>query len=214
MSIAAAAERLAAGELLIHPTESVYGIGGFLEDHPLGTLRRMKARASGGFVVLIPSCRAVDPLFADPALPGRWARAARRLAEAFWPGPLTLVMDDPKDVFHPAAKAADGTVAVRVPGHPLTLELLAACGRPITSSSANRPGDAPARTARQAVAAAASLGLDCRALDAGPLTGGVTSTLLRLGPSGPVLIREGRVGVLDLSEVLGAPARHALRHPV
>lgn len=188
--------RLERGEIIIHPTESVYGFGGLLLDAPLRTLRRVKGRPKGGFVVLIPSAATVDALLGD---------LGRALAEAFWPGPLTLVLDDREGIFHPGAKALDGSVAVRVPGHEGTLDLLRRCGRPMTSSSANRPGLPPARTARGARAAARECGLDPFTIDAGQLPGGPTSTLLRLAADGPKLIREGRIDVLQLKEVTNIP---------
>ncbi|MCY3676286.1 MAG: hypothetical protein F4Z31_09025 [Gemmatimonadetes bacterium] len=181
------------GELVIHPTEAVYGIGGFLDDAPLARLRRIKERAGGGFVVLIPSAEFVRDLLG-------WA--GHLFARAFWPGPLTLVLEDPEDRFHPAAKAADGSVAVRVPGHPVTLDLLDAAGRPITSTSANPPGSAPARTVAAARDAGRAMGTALFALDAGSLPGGAPSTLVRLGAGGPQVIRPGSVDPARLNEAV------------
>lgn len=191
-----ARRRLEAGELVIHPTEAVYGLGGFLEDGPLARLRGLKNRSTGGFVVLIPSARSVADLLDSEG---------RALARAFWPGPLTLVLDDPGDRFHPGAKAPDGSVAVRVPGHPVTLRLLRDTGCPITSTSANRPGEPPAVTVPGACEAAVSLGTEPFALDAGPLPGGSASTLVRLDESCPILIRQGPLDLLELNEVLRLP---------
>ena len=194
-SIREAVRRLERGEVIIHPTETVYGFGGFLDDGPLGELEEIKGRTGSGFVVLIPSADAVA---------GMLGETGRALAEAFWPGPLTLVLDDPEEQFHPRARGADGSVAVRVPGHPLAMQLLEECGRPITSSSANPPGEPPACTAAEAVRAARARGRTLFALDAGPLPGGAASTLVRPGPDGPILIREGTVGMLQLEEALRA----------
>ena len=191
-SIGEALRRLADGAVIIHPAESVYGVGGFLEDRPLRVLRHLKKRSAGGFVVLIPSPDTVERLLGS---------RGHALAEAFWPGPLTLVLDDREGLFHPQAKAADGSVAVRVPGQNLTLDLLRSCGRPITSSSANEPGEPPALTAGEADAVARARGLDLFALDAGPLAGGAASTIVRLGSGPPTLIRVGMVDVLQLNEV-------------
>lgn len=185
------------GRLIIHPTESVYGFGGFLEDGPLGLLEHIKGRAGGGFVVLIPSAKSVA---------GMLGGVGRALADAFWPGPLTLVLDDPQRRFHPRVRAADGSVAVRVPGHQVTRRLLAACGRPITSSSANEPGAPPAVTVEQARQAARARGHDLTALDGGPLPGGSASTLVRPGPDRPILIREGPVNMLQLEAALARGA--------
>lgn len=183
-----AVRRLRDGQVIIHPTESVYGFGGFLDDGPLDVLEQLKGRAGGGFVVLIPSAESVAGMLDD---------AGRALADAFWPGPLTLVLDDPEGSFHARVKAADGSVAVRVPGHEVTRRVLEECGRPITSSSANPPGAPPALTAREARKAARARGHDLFALDAGPLPGGAASTLVRPGPDGPILIRKGPIDTLQ-----------------
>ena len=189
-----AVERLNDGRLIVHPTESVYGFGGLLDDAPLELLEDIKGRALG-FVVLIPSAGSVA---------GMLGRVGRALADAFWPGPLTLVLDDPQGRFHPRARAEDGSVAVRVPGHEVTRRLLAQCGRPITSSSANAPGAPPALTAEDALQAARARGHDLCALDCGPLPGGPASTLVRPGRNRPILIREGPVGMLQLEAALRA----------
>ena len=191
-----AGRRLEAGELVIHPTEAVYGVGGFLEDAPLARLRRLKDREAGGFVVLVPSVRDVADLLGAPG---------RALARAFWPGPLTLVVDDPRDRLHPGAKAADGSVALRVPGHPLALRLLRDAGRPITSTSANRPGEPPAVTAMAARETMRSLGAEAFALDAGRLAGGAASTLVSLREDRPKLIRRGPLDMLELNQVVRPP---------
>jgi len=193
-AVAEAVLRLHGGQIIVHPTESVYGFGGLLEDAPLRALQRLKGRSAGGFVVLIPAVDSVDGLLCD---------AGHALAEAFWPGPLTIVLDDPDNRFHPSAKAADGSVAVRMPGCDATLQLLMESGRSMTSSSANLRGLPPAVTAHDALAAARVGGMDLFALDAGVLAGGPTSTIVRLGRARPVLIREGRIGVLKLKEVAG-----------
>jgi len=195
-SLEEARRRLEQGELIVHPTEAVYGFGGFLDAVPLDRLRRLKRRPSAGFVVLIPSADSVAGLLDTAGL---------ALARTFWPGPLTLVVDDPHNRFPPGAKADDGTIAVRVPGHTVTLQLLRDARRPITSTSANRPGAPPAREADQARKEALALGTELFALDAGPLPGGAPSTLVRLGADCPKLIRQGPLDVLELRQVTGLP---------
>lgn len=195
-SLREARRQLESGELVIHPTEAVYGVGGFLENGPLTRLRGLKNRSAGGFVVLIPSARSIGDLLGARGM---------ALARAFWPGPLTLVLDDPADRFHPGAKAPDGSVAVRVPAHPLTLRLVRDAGRPITSTSANRPGAPPAVTAREAREAVISLGTEPFVLDAGPLPGGAASTLVSLREDCPKLIRQGPLDVLELNEIVRLP---------
>ena len=194
-SLRRAVRHLKRGRIVIHPTESVYGFGGFLDDGPLAELERIKGRSGRGFVVLIPSADTVATMLNE---------TGRVLAETFWPGPLTLVLDDDEGLFHPRARARDGSVAVRVPGHPLALRLLNACGRPLTSSSANAPGGLPARTAGEAAQAARDRGRDLFTLDAGPLPGGAASTLVRPRPDGLDLIREGPLGMVQLEDALRA----------
>lgn len=186
-----AARRIRAGELIVYPAESVYGIGGVLDEGPLTALRELKGRSSGGFVVLLPTARDAEPL-----LP----QVGCALGRAFWPGPLTLVADDPHDRFHPLAKAADGSVALRVPGRRATLALLEEVGRPLTSTSANRPGDPPATTATAAREAARAMGHTLFALDDGPLPGGAASTIVRLGDRGPVVLREGPIATRRIAD--------------
>ena len=187
-----ALRRLERGEVIAHPTETVYGFGGFLDAGPLATLQRLKGRTRGGFVVLIPS--------AD-AWRRRLGAVGRALADAFWPGPLTLAVDD-RDCRLPAAvRGPDGSVAVRVPGHEGLRRLLAAAGRPMTSSSANAPGSEPALTSRDARAVARARGHDLFALDGGRLAGGAASTIVRVGRRGARLIREGSISALQLNAV-------------
>lgn len=195
-----AARRLGNGELVVHPTESVYGFGCLLAPGPLAALRDLKERTSGGFVVLLPS--------PDHAA-GLLGPTGSALARAFWPGPLTLVVDDPQDRFHPDAKAEDGSVALRVPGHETALALLAATDAPMTSTSANAPGAPPAATAREARHAALARGRDLFALDAGPLPGGTPSTLVRAGSTGATLVRAGPIGLPALFAAAGVPVRSA-----
>ena len=180
--VQAAAARLRRGELLIHPTESVYGFGCLLEDSALALLRHLKGRPEDGFVVLLPSAETVADLLGEQGTV---------LARAFWPGPLTLVVDDPGDHLHPQAKAKDASVAIRVPGHPVARLLVEAAGRPITSTSANVPGQPPAVTVAGAREAARALGGEMAWLDAGRLPGGPASTLVRVKSAGPVLLRRG-----------------------
>ncbi len=197
LALAECARAVRAGELVVHPAESVYGFGGALDPRPLEALRALKGRASSGFVVLVPRVDEVEELL---------GAAGRALADAFWPGPLTLVVDDPAGRFPSGAKAADGSVAVRVPGRAETLALLGEAGRPMTSTSANAPGGRPAVTAEGALAAARALGREMAVLDAGPLCGGPASTLVRLGAPRPAVLREGRVSARDVARALGEPS--------
>lgn len=181
---------LAADALVLVPTETVYGVAARAESPAaLEALRAAKGReADKPLQLLVPSPAAARALAAS------WPPAAARLAERWWPGPLTLVV--PAADHLPAGRAAaDGTVGLRCPDHPLALALLAATG-PLAASSANLAGEAPATDCAAAVAALGEFAA-C-ALDDGPVRGGVPSTVVRVTDAGVAVLRAGA-----LAEVLG-----------
>jgi L-threonylcarbamoyladenylate synthase len=189
-----AAERLRAGELVAFPTDTVYGVGALVWD----------AAAVGGLYTakLRPADKAIPVLLADPADIGLVARSltplARRIAERFWPGALTLVVARAER--GPAEVIAGGdSVAVRVPDHALARQLIRLAGAPLATTSANLSGGPSPVTAEEVLAQ-----LDGRIpliLDGGRCPGGVPSTVLDLtGPEPAVL----RPGPLSLAEILAA----------
>ena len=153
---------LRSGGLLAYPTETVYGLGGLVEDGPLRALAALKRRdADKPFLLLLPDAQAAAGLV--------WNRCARRLAERLWPGPLTLVLADPGRSFPAQVRGGSGGVAVRMSPAPVARQILDEVGAPITSTSANPPGGAPARSGKEAWEAAraladrrATLGSGCR----------------------------------------------------
>lgn len=179
----AAADRvrahLAGGGIVAYPTETVYGVGCALDPAALERLAAFKRARP--FLLLIAGPEQAAGL--------RWTAPARRLAESFWPGPLTLALDDPDHAFPDRVRGPDGAVAVRVSPHPAVPDLLDAAGGPVTSTSANRPGEPAASTAVEA----AALGDDIDGLlvlDAGPLPPAAPSTIVRCGADARIL-REG-----------------------
>ena len=211
-----AAAHVRAGGLLILPTDTVYGIGALASD-AAGVSRLLAAKGRG---------RRMPPpvLVADPAQAAdvvvRLPDAARALIGAFWPGALTLVLDARADLDWDLGESG-GTVALRMPDHPLALELLRRTG-PMAVTSANRTGLAPATDAAAALAAfpgrvaladdaaAGPHGADILLLDGGPTPGPVPSTIVSLagGSPGPVVVREGVVPRAELAAVLGPSAAH------
>ncbi len=143
VSIAEAARRIGAGELVAYPTETVYALGADATSAPaLARLREAKGRGDAlGLSVLL----------AEPAALARWTPAlpdgARRLAARFWPGPLTLVVAPP----HPALAGVATPLGVgfRCSPHPTATALAREAGRPLVSTSCNRSGKPPARTAAE-----------------------------------------------------------------
>lgn len=183
-------EHLEAGGIVAYPTETVYGLGCALGD---AALRRLAAfKGDRPFLLLIPAPGAVDGLV--------WTSPALRLAELFWPGPLTLALPAREGAFPPQVVGPDGMVAVRVSPHAAVADLLAAAGGPVTSTSANRPGESPARSGEAAASAAAEVE-GVLLLDAGELPPAVPSTIVRCG-DGPVRIL--REGVIDREAIENA----------
>ncbi len=192
--IAAAGRAVQRGRLVILPTDTVYGIGAdaFNAD---AVARLMAAKGRGREMpppVLVSARTTLDALAVG--VPD-WAHA---LVEAFWPGPLTIVVRQQPSL-HWDLGEARGTVAVRVPDHEVALALLARTG-PLAVSSANRTGLAAATDAE---AADQMLGEKVRAtLDAGPTPGPVPSTIVDCTGEQPRVLRRGAVGVERLGEVV------------
>jgi len=179
--------------LLAYPTETVYGFGGLAEPAALSRLERLKPRhGKQGYLLLLPAADAVPGL--------AWTRVARSLAQAFWPGPLTLVLRDPACLFPLPARSPEGTVAVRVSPHPLARAVVEALGAPLTSTSANVPGTPPAATGAEALEVGRALGAGSElwVLDQGRLPPQPSSTILDV--SGPIP-RLRRAGALDLKRI-------------
>lgn len=179
---------LRSGGLIAYPTETVYGIGGAVTDEAVRALRRAKGREAGKpFIALVSSAEAVEGL--------AWTPAARELATIFWPGALTLVLDDPSGIFPVGVRdEATGAVAVRVSPHLWVARLVGAWGGPVTSTSLNVPGAAPAMSGTEAVEVVRELGApEVLVLDAGRLPASSPSTIVDCRGPEPVVLRAGSV---------------------
>ncbi len=193
--LAAAAGAVRAGQLVVLPTDTVYGLGcdAFSSMAVQGLLDAKGRGRDMPVPVLVGSWSTVDGLVLG--VPPE----ARRLIEAFWPGGLSIVLR------HAPSLAWDlgdtrGTVMLRMPLHPVALELLREVG-PMAVSSANRSGQPPATTAAQA---RDQLGERVPVLlDGGPAGAAVPSTVVDLTADDPVVLREGAVSVAQIGEVLG-----------
>ncbi|MDE0073426.1 MAG: Sua5/YciO/YrdC/YwlC family protein [Gammaproteobacteria bacterium] len=184
---------LRSGGLLAYPTETVYGLGGLVQDGPLRALAALKRRdADKPFLLLLPDPQAAAGLV--------WNRCARRLAERLWPGPLTLVLPDPGHSFPAQVRGGSGGVAVRMSPAPVARQILDEVGAPITSTSANPPGGAPARSRKEAWETVRALAADERlwVVDAGELPPAPASAIVDCTARDPVVLR---AGALDLSEL-------------
>ncbi|MTW16656.1 threonylcarbamoyl-AMP synthase [Rhodoplanes serenus] len=194
-----AARTLRAGGLVAFPTETVYGLGADATD-AAAIARLYAAKGRPRFNPLIAHVADADAA----RLLGRFDAAAEKLAAAFWPGPLTLVVDkaDGCPVADLATAGLD-TLALRVPAHPVATAMLAACGRPVVAPSANRSGHVSPTTAAHVVADLS--GRIDLVIDGGATPVGVESTIVACLGGPPRLLRPGGVPREALEQVLGAP---------
>jgi L-threonylcarbamoyladenylate synthase len=191
-----AAELLRAGGLVAFPTETVYGLGADgLNPQAVARIYEAKGRPSTNPLILH-----VADAGEARALVTEWPEDAQRLADRFWPGPLTLVLSAAAKV--PSLVRAGGpTVALRCPAHPVALALVRAAGRPLAAPSANRSQHLSPTRAEHVLS---SLGdaVDL-VLDAGPTEAGLESTILDLSTRPFRILRPGPVAPSDLEAVVG-----------
>jgi L-threonylcarbamoyladenylate synthase len=189
---------LQAGELVVYPTETFYAIGAdAFSSIALRRLFQVKRREPG---------RPVGLIAADSAMAFSVTRKvpldARRLADAFWPGPLTLVLPARDDIA-PELVGPDG-VGVRVSPNPVARALSAGIGRPITATSANLSGEAPASTLEQA---RAGLGEKVKVyLEGGKLTASAPSTVVAVNENGWKMVRLGAISERQIAIALAGDA--------
>jgi len=199
-AIARAAALLRAGRLVAFPTETVYGLGARADD--AAAVRRIFA--AKGRPPTNPLIVHVPDVAAARALAGSWPAAAEALAAAFWPGPLTLVVQKRGGVGGIADEATAGglTVALRVPAHPVALALLRAAALPIAAPSANR-STAISPTTADHVHKSLEGRVDL-VLDGGPSGAegghGIESTIVDVTRSPAVLLRPGALPLAALTE--------------
>ncbi len=196
--IAIAADLLRRGMLVSFPTETVYGLGGDAgNDLAVAGIYEAKGRPRfNPLIAHVPDLEAVERIAVLDD-------EARVLAEAFWPGPLTLVLPvrDGAELSH-LVSAGLPTVAVRVPAHPVAQALLRAVDRPIVAPSANPSGRISPTTADHVLTGLA--GRIAAGLDGGPCGVGGESTIVGFGPR-PTLLRPGGLSTEELETALGAP---------
>ena len=185
------------GGLVAFPTETVYGLGADASN-PAAVARiyRVKGRPAGHPVIVH---------IGDVGQLERWAREvpddARKLAARFWPGPLTLVLKRALGVGDYLTGGED-TIGLRLPNHPVALELLRQFGGGIAAPSANKFGRISPTTAKHV---SDDLGDEVDLiLDGGPCEIGIESTIVDLSRDRPVLLRPGRISTEDIAATLGA----------
>lgn len=197
--LAAAASAVRAGRLVVIPTDTVYGIGA--DAFSSSAVRSLLAAKNRGpdmpVGVLVGSWSTIDGLVLSVP------RTARQLIEAFWPGDVSIVLPHAPSLSWDLGQSG-GTVMLRMPLHPVAIELLREVG-PMAVSSANVSGRPPASTAEDAKE---QLGDSVSVyLDGGPSGDPVPSTIVDLSGDDPVVLREGAVSIAAISEALGEEVR-------
>lgn len=184
-----AVEALQAGGLVVLPTDTVYGVGCLLKAPAIDRIFAAKRRTPEKAIpVLLASIDDAPYVVAD------FPEPARRLAEAFWPGPLTLTLPKRPDL--PPNLTTLPTVGVRVPNHDATRAIIAAAGGALAVTSANRSDQPPACTIQAAIrylSDAVTL-----YLDDGTCVGGVPSTVVTFEGGEPVILRQGPISEEEL----------------
>jgi L-threonylcarbamoyladenylate synthase len=196
VEIEAAVQALRDGELVAFPTETVYGLGASAQN-PVALRKIFEAKGR-------PISHPVIVHLDSPRFLPRWARevpdAAAKLAEKFWPGPLTLVLPRAANV-HDLVTGGQDTVAIRVPAHPMALQLITAFGGGIAAPSANRYGRlSPTRAehVRDELGDAVRI-----VLDGGECKIGLESTIVACDSAGVRLLRPGAITVAQMRAVVG-----------
>lgn len=197
-NIEIAARQLQAGELVAFPTETVYGLGADAAN-PAAIQKVFSAKGRPADHPLIVHIENAKQL---PSWACRIPHIAWGLAERFWPGPLTLIL--PKQIgVSPLITGGQDTIAIRIPSHPITLQLLRAFGGAIVGPSANKYGRVSPTTAEHV---ASDLGNAVAViLDGGECSVGLESTILDLTATQPVIRRSGAITAADLSTALAQP---------
>jgi len=202
-SIAEAARILRRGGLVAVPTETVYGLAAdATSDAAVARIYAAKARPK--FNPLIAHVTSLEAALGQ----GLFSAEALRLAEAFWPGPLTLVVPlAPATSVCAASRAGQQNIALRVPAHPVALAVISAAGQPLAAPSANRSGRvSPVTAAHVAGDFAGEIDL---ILGGGRCPVGLESTVIECLEEHPRLLRPGGIARTDIEAVLG----HALGKP-
>ncbi len=188
-NIRAASEIVRAGGLVVYPTDTVYGLGCdpfYVEAVKL--VFKVKGLREKPLPILAVEVDRIEEI-------AYLSKSARRVAEKFWPGPLTMVIPK-RQALPDAVTSGMESVAVRIPHHKVALQLIGLSGGLLVGTSANKTGREPPRTAYDA---AEQLGEEVSlALDDGPAPLGVSSTIVDLTERRPRILREGHISLKDV----------------
>jgi L-threonylcarbamoyladenylate synthase len=192
------ASALRQGSVVAYPTETLYGLGvDPFHEEALERLYKLKGRPSTMPVsILVKDLAMLEKVTLDLSEP------AMRLIESFLPGPLTLVLPA-RPRLSRRLTSGTGKVGIRISSHPLIEQLFASYPAPITTTSANPTGQPDARDART-ILSYFPQGIDC-ILDAGPVSGGIGSTVVDVTGQTPAILREGAISQKEISDALTQP---------
>ena len=200
-SINEAADRLRVGEVVVIPTETVYGLGAStLDERALSKVFSLKDRPPNNPLI----AHVLDGAHASTVVSG-WDEQCQQLAEVFWPGPLTMILNRRPEV--PAiASGGRNTLAVRSPSHPVARAVLTAFGGPISAPSANRSNRISPTLASHVIddyrGVEAANGL--LVLDGGACDFGIESTVLDMTTTVPTILRPGSITQSAIANVIGS----------
>lgn len=195
-NIQSAAALLRTGHLVAFPTETVYGLGSDATN-PTAVARIFEAKQRPTFDPLIVHVAHIAQV---DCVVSKFPEVARLLAKTFWPGPLTLVLPKRESIPDLVTAGLPG-VGIRIPRHPVAIELLKAAGCPVAAPSANPFGGISPTTA-QHVADGLGSSVNC-IVDGGPCVVGLESTVLSLMDDRPLLLRHGGCPVEDIERLIG-----------
>jgi len=196
-AVSRAAALIRSGRLVAFPTETVYGLGAnALDAEAVERIFAAKGRPRASPLIVH-----VDSIEMARSLAAEWPPSAETLARRYWPGPLTLVLPK-RDMIPDIVTAGLATVGLRMPAHPLALELIRRAGVPIAAPSANRFTELSPTLAERVAESLA----DC-VLDGGPSQVGIESTVLSLAGD-PMLLRPGIIPLTEIQALIG-PVRPA-----
>jgi L-threonylcarbamoyladenylate synthase len=191
-----AARLIRSGGLVAFPTETVYGLGAnALDEEAIARVYTVKSRPWASPLIV----HVADETMGR-SITAEWPQIAHVLAASFWPGPLTLVLKKAPAVPDLATAGLD-TVGVRIPRHPIALELIRRAGVPVAAPSANRFSQLSPTTAAHVQQ---GLGDDVELiLDGGPTQVGIESSVVSLWRNPPVILRPGMISQTDLEKATG-----------
>jgi len=204
--LARAAKLIRTGGLVAFPTETVYGLGAnALDEKAVARIYEAKQRPwASPLIVHVAGEEMARSVTAE------WPPLAEKLAARFWPGPLTIIVQKAEIV--PALVTAGlGTVGVRVPSHPIALELIRRAGVPVAAPSANRFTEISPTTAEHVRASLGNL-VDL-IVDGGPTQVGIESTVVSLHRNPPAILRPGMISEKDLEAATGVRWQRELELP-